>query len=411
MATSLAIRRKTGATQTARINFRFRRASSQEQQDAIQVLGGLRQLQAASSLTSVWDYKTKRAVTASVPTAAAFAGPNAPRIGQFEPEADYQFANEADAQRAMTLAQQAIEARHKTFLGRSTVRTFGAGTQFQLTQSTLDVLASLGSGAGADQTRFLLTQVVHAGINNLPKDLSARIAQALNSTDQAQEQQAPLADWVPAEVRAQAAQSGYGNSFEALRAYVPWRVALFSDAGAPLYPAPRPGGPLTATVIGPAGETSASGAGEIHTDRLGRIRIRFDFQSSEAQTQPAETSNASTWVRMMQRYAGAGMGWQFIPRVGQEVLVDFVDGSVERPIVIAALYNGQGEAGVAPTPGGVGAESDLSALASSSDHRPGAQGNLIGSGHSPAWHGAGASAANAGANGQFNASALNGTRT
>ena len=400
------------ATSAAAGGIRFHRASSQEQQDAIQVLGGLRQLQAASSVTSVWDYKTKRAVTASVPTAAAFAGPNAPRIGQFEPEADYQFANEADAQRAMTIAQQALEARHKTWLGRSTVRTLGAGSQFQLTQSTLDVLASLsGGGSGADQTRFLVTSVVHAGINNLPKDLSARIAQALNSADQVQDQQAPLADWVPAEVRAQAAQSGYGNSFEALRAYVPWRVALFSESGAPLYPAPRPGGPLTATVVGPAGETSASGAGEIHTDRLGRIRIRFDFQSSEAQTQPAETSNASTWVRVMQRYAGAGMGWQFIPRVGQEVLVDFVDGVIERPIVIAALYNGQGEAGVAPTPGGVGAESDLSALASSSDHRPGAQGNLIGSGHSPAWHGAGSLAASSGANGQSNASALNGIKT
>ena len=76
-------------------------------------------------------------------------------------------------------------------------------------------------------------------------------------------------------------------------------------------------------------------------------------------------------------------------RVGQEVLVDFVDGQIERPIVIAALYNGQGEAGVPPTPGGQAAEADIRALASSSDHRPGAQGNRIGNGHSPAWHGAG----------------------
>ena len=113
----------------------------------------------------------------------------------------------------------------------------------------------------------------------------------------------------------------------------------------------------------------------------------------------------------MQRYAGAGMGWQFIPRVGQEVLVDFVDGQIERPIVIAALYNGQGEAGITPTPGGLAAESDVSALATSSDHRPGAQGNRIGSGHSPAWHGAGSAAAAAGSNGQANASALNGIKT
>ena len=405
------------ATSCAAGGIRFHRASSQEQQDAIQVLGGLRQLQAAVSSTLVWDYKRKQGVAASVPTATAFAGPHAPRLVQFEPEADYRFADEADAQRAMTLAQQALEARHKTWIGRSTVRTFGAGTQFQLTQSTLDVLAALsGGGSGSDQTRFLLTAVVHAGINNLPKDLSARIAQALNnaSTDDSAGH-APLADWVSPEVAEQARKSGYGNSFEAIRAYVPWRVALYADTGAPLYPSPRPGGPLTATVVGPDGATSASGAGEIHTDRLGRIRIRFDFQAGEAQTLPAsmaaQTSNASTWVRVMQRFAGAGMGWQFIPRVGQEVLVDFVDGQIERPIVIAALYNGQGEAGIAPTPGGQGAQSDTSALAQSSDHRPGAQGNRIGNGHSPAWHGSGSAAAAAGSNGQANASALGGIKT
>ena len=52
-----------------------------------------------------------------------------------------------------------------------------------------------------------------------------------------------------------------------------------------------------------------------------------------------------------------------------------------------------------------------SALSTSSDHRPGAQGNRVGTGHSPAWHGAGAAAASAGSNGQANASALNGIKT
>ena len=399
------------ATSAVSGGIRFHRASSQEHQDAIQAFGGLRQLQTAVCVTGVWDYKLKRSVAASVPTAAAFAGPNASRIAQYFPGADYTFADDADAQRAMTMAQQALEARHKTWIGRSTVRTLGAGHQFQLTQSTLDVLASLKSGQDAqDQTRFLVTSVVHAGVNNLPKDVLARITQALQPADRSH----PLADWVPPEVAEQARQSGYGNRFEAIRAYVPWRVALHAEDGTPLYPTPRPGGPLTATVVGPGGDTRASGTGEIHTDRLGRIRIRFDFQSSQAQTPAAHssnTSNASTWVRVLQRFAGPGMGWQFIPRVGQEVLVDFMDGRIERPVVIAALYNGQGEAGVLPTPGGASAESDRSALASSSDHRPGAQGNLIGGGHSPAWHGAGSAAATAGSNGQGNAGALSGIKT
>ena len=54
-----------------------------------------------------------------------------------------------------------------------------------------------------------------------------------------------------------------------------------------------------------------------------------------------------------------GMGQQFIPRIGQEVLVEFVEGDIDRPIVIGTLYNGRGEAGVPATPGGAQAEAEF----------------------------------------------------
>ncbi len=86
---------------------------------------------------------------------------------------------------------------------------------------------------------------------------------------------------------------------------------------------------MLASAVCPDGEISASSPSEIHTDRLGRIRIRFDFQDSQAQTLPApiaqESSATSTWVRVMQRFAGAGMGWQLLPRVGQKVLQSYHD--------------------------------------------------------------------------------------
>jgi type VI secretion system secreted protein VgrG len=164
----------------------------------------------------------------------------------------------------------------------------------------------------------------------------------------------------------------------------------------------------TATVVGESGQPDASGADEIHTDALGRIRVQFHFQSA-GQGPSAETSAGSTWVRVLQRYAGAGMGLQFIPRIGQEVLVDFIEGDIDRPLVVGALYNGQGEAGSPATPGGQGAEADRSAFAQSGDHRTGAQGNLRGGGHAPAWHGASPDALDAG--GQRNAAALSGIKT
>jgi type VI secretion system secreted protein VgrG len=99
------------------------------------------------------------------------------------PSGAYSFASTAQAERAATLLQEAIESRNKTWLGRSTVRTFAAGSSFELTQSTLDALAELAgaasgkAGKAADpDRRFLLTAVTHAGINNLPKDLSQQIA-------------------------------------------------------------------------------------------------------------------------------------------------------------------------------------------------------------------------------------------
>ena len=102
------------------------------------------------------------------------------------------------------------------------------------------------------------------------------------------------------------------------------------------------------------------------------------------------------------------MGLQFIPRIGQQVLVDFIEGDIDRPYVLCALYDGKGEAGVPATPGGADAQSDVSAFANSSDHSPSAQGNLAG-GNSPAWHGA--SAAGLDAEGQANAAALSGFKT
>ena len=303
------------------------------------------------------------------------------------------------------MLQEAIEARNKTWLGRGTVRTFTAGTTFELTDSPLDALDALGQSAsnqgsnGKSQAdrRFLLTSVIHAGINNLPKDVSDRVAQSFGDGEGGT---ALLAPWVSAEVRTQAAASGYANAFEAIRASVPWRPALTNDAGQRLNPKPTVDGPLTATVVGADGSASPSGAEQIHTDRLGRIRIRHDFQLS---------GEGSTWVRVLQRYAGAGMGAQFIPRIGQQVLVGFIDADIDRPLVLGALFDGRGEGGVAATPGGKAGgkteHADTAVFSQSSDHQPSAQGNLAG-GNAPPWHGASADQA-----GQRNAAALSGWKT
>jgi uncharacterized protein (DUF2345 family) len=177
---------------------------------------------------------------------------------------------------------------------------------------------------------------------------------------------------------AQARQSGYANCFNAIAADVPWRPQLPGSDGR-CHARPTAPGSQSAIVVGPDGSDLARGADELYCDRLGRVRIRFHWQ---------DRGDASCWVRVAQRSAGGGMGMQFLPRIGQEVLVQFMENDIDRPVIVGALYNGQGEGGIAPTPGGQrGKESRDSLFKRAHDHDPSAQGNLAG-GHSPVWHGA-----------------------
>jgi type VI secretion system secreted protein VgrG len=84
----------------------------------------------------------------------------------------------------------------------------------------------------------------------------------------------------------------------------------------------------TATVVGPGGE-------DIHTDDLGRVKVKFHWDLSEV-----SDDKASCWLRVAQAWAGTHFGAQFVPRVGDEVIVTFLGGDVDRPIITGSVYNG-----------------------------------------------------------------------
>ncbi|WP_239695928.1 phage baseplate assembly protein V, partial [Pseudomonas sp. NFPP02] len=147
-----------------------------------------------------------------------------------------------------------------------------------------------------------------------------------------------------------------------------WRPTLEDGTGQRLNPRPTAHGPQTALVVGPEGETTPGSGGPLHCDALGRVRVRFHWQ--------AENDRGACWVRVGQAFAGKGFGAQLLPRIGQEVLVHFVNGDIDRPIISKALYNGRGEGGVAPTPGGAPGESNLSVYAKATDEHPSAEANL-----------------------------------
>ncbi|MBI2276813.1 MAG: type VI secretion system tip protein VgrG [Dechloromonas sp.] len=363
---------------------RFHRADSQEEQDAVLAFGERRRLQSGMITVLTYDYKAKKSIATSVPTALALSGKQASRLEAYDDAGPYAFATSAEAERYGRLAMEALEARTQTWLGRGTVRSLTAGTRIDLIGLPLDP-----NKPQADH-RYVVTSVFHVGINNLTAEAMATIArrfkdrQFIGFPDD-------LADGIhdtvhapealPPELLAIALERGYANRFEALHADTPWRPRLVDDTGARLNPRPTAPGPMSAVVVGPNGESSPNGADEIWCDALGRIKIRYHWQQGET-----VDDRSSCWVRVMTRQAGPGMGWHFLPRIGQEVLVDFFNGDLDRPYVMGTLFNGRGEGGVPATPGGNPGESDPSVFAAASDHRPAGQGNLA-AGNSPAWHG------------------------
>jgi type VI secretion system secreted protein VgrG len=114
----------------------------------------------------------------------------------------------------------------------------------------------------------------------------------------------------------------YTNSFTCIPASLPFRPRRVTAI-------PHVLGTQTAVVVGPAGE-------EIYTDKYSRIKVQFHWDR-----EGKNDGDSSCWLRVATPWAGKNWGMIHIPRVGQEVLVDFMNGDVNDPIVIGSLYNAE----------------------------------------------------------------------
>ncbi len=188
-----------------------------------------------------------------------------------------------DGERHARLKYERLSLRGNTVGGRSNVTGFFAGGAFALhghARTDLD-------------TGYILIRVDHEG--DCPDESPHAVA---------------------------AAAPRYANTFEAVPRDAPLRPAR-------VHPRPRVAGLLTATVTGPPGE-------EVYCDEHGRIKVLPHWD----RLSPADDTS-SWWVRVAQAAAGGGWGCVFLPRVGMEVVVDFLDGDPDRPLVVGCVYNGQ----------------------------------------------------------------------
>ncbi|MGQ9575808.1 MAG: type VI secretion system Vgr family protein [Thermoguttaceae bacterium] len=126
----------------------------------------------------------------------------------------------------------------------------------------------------------------------------------------------------------QGAGVSYSNTFQCLPASVLFRPARTTA---------KPGilGVQTAVVVGPPGS-------EIHTDQYGRVQVQFFWDRYNTRMQPGGDATKQAepiWIRVGQIMAGKQWGAMFIPRVGQEVIVTFLEGDPDRPLVTGVVYN------------------------------------------------------------------------
>lgn len=135
-------------------------------------------------------------------------------------------------------------------------------------------------------------------------------------------------------------QVSYQNSFACIPARIPFRPVRQTAT-------PRISGVQTAIVVGPPGE-------EIHCDSHGRVKVQFHWDR-----EGKKDDKSSCWIRVSQPWGGAGQGGMFIPRVNQEVVVQFLEGDPDRPLIVGRVYNGEN-----PVPHGLPAAKNISTIRS-----------------------------------------------
>ncbi|MFN0136675.1 MAG: type VI secretion system Vgr family protein [Phycisphaerae bacterium] len=169
-----------------------------------------------------------------------------------------------------------------TFKFSSTVRDFWPGGRFKLTDHPDEQL----------NIEYLITRVTHRATQSGSADADAA--------------------------------GGAGSRYESIVRAIPADVQFRPPR---VTPVPAVLGSQTAIVVGPPGE-------EIYTDEYGRVEVRFHWDQ-EAQ----HDAGASCWIRVSHGMAGGQYGMLFLPRVGQEVIVDFLEGNPDQPIITGRVYN------------------------------------------------------------------------
>ena len=265
----------------------FHHEGQAEESDAIRTLVRTEQMRTRKVTLHDWDYKKRGSVGENTPTVLDIGADHELERYRY-PGGFVAQSGAGDAAAGKHLSKvimEAEESSHLRYRGDSQIRTLAPGHTFTLYDHPFDEF----------NVEYMILSVWHHGRNNLTAESGGG--------------------------------GGYGNEFTLQPHETVYRAPLTTRKGLVQ-------GPQTAIVVGPAGE-------EIYTDELGRIKVRFHWDRKvpgRATDKPDD--KASCWIRVAQMWAGNGYGTMFIPRIGMEVVVDFLEGDPDKPIAVGCVYNG-----------------------------------------------------------------------
>ncbi|MDE2406819.1 MAG: type VI secretion system tip protein VgrG [Xanthomonadaceae bacterium] len=267
----------------------FHQSGKAKKSDAITKLLCDRQTRTRKTTLSDWDYQFRRVMNENTPSVLDIGTHlNTERYryyGGFDAQ-----SNSPDGKDLARVQMESDEASHLTYSGESQARGLTPGHVFELEDHPRDAFNS----------EYMVLSVQHRGNNNL-----------LGNFDGAK----------------------YRNTFSLHPKALP-NGQKFVYRPPQITPHGLVRGPQTATVVGASGN-------EVYTDETGRIKVRFHWDRKvTGRRTNTQDDKASCWVRVAQLWAGNGYGTMFTPRVGMEVVVDFLEGNPDRPLVTGCVYNG-----------------------------------------------------------------------
>ncbi|WP_137009490.1 type VI secretion system Vgr family protein [Aquitalea aquatilis] len=325
---------------------RFHRSDATEEEDGLTDWSAARQVVSGNVALASFDYQptaTQQSFDQSRIQQGRSGDALQSTLQDYDPQSLYYASDAEQLSQYAQLRQQAHDVQAKQFSGAGSVRSLQAGQWFRLDEHPAH------EGDSSEQREFVVTGQTFRANNNLPGDLTSSL-RGLLGNDASTTDSSPFQTTITAQRRGIPLTPAYAHSTQAK---------------------PTSNGVQTATVVGPAGE-------EVHTDELGRIKVQFHWQRPDEHPSIGAKldDTSSCWLRVAMPSAGAGWGHQFIPRIGQEVLVDFIEGDIDRPVIVGVLYNGSHATPAFSGAGALPANKTLSGI-KSKEHQGGQYNELL----------------------------------